>query len=167
LYYRLQVVPVSVPPLRQRLDDVPLLARYFADKHAARNGWPAAAIEGDAIHALLEHDWPGNVRELENTIERAVVLSGGRAISRSVITIESAPTAAECRVPFLRIHDNVQWAERETIRQALRSCARKHEAATRLGISPRALSHYLAKYPFLDAERGGTIDAPSSDLPRA
>jgi transcriptional regulator with GAF, ATPase, and Fis domain len=149
LYYRLHVVPISVPPLRQRADDVPVLARYFADKHAHRNGWPRPSIEQDAIHALLGHDWPGNVRELENTIERAVVLSGGRSIARSAITIEPAPAAADCRVPFLRIRDNVQWAERETIQQALRSCTNKKQAAARIGISPRALSYYLAKYSSL------------------
>jgi transcriptional regulator with GAF, ATPase, and Fis domain len=158
LYYRLQVVPISVPPLRSRLDDVPLLVRYFIDKHAGRNGWPPPPIDEDALRPLLEHDWPGNVRELENTIERAVVLSAGRAITRSTITIDPVPAAAECRVPFLRMDDNLRWAERETIQQALRSCARKSQAARCMGISARALSYYLAKHPGLDAPR--RVDAP-------
>ncbi|HEY7291714.1 MAG TPA: helix-turn-helix domain-containing protein [Vicinamibacterales bacterium] len=141
-----------MPPLRRRLDDVAALATHFAEKHAARNGWAAPTIEPDAIQGLREYHWPGNVRELENTIERAVVLSAGRAITRSAVAIEPVAASAECRVPFLRIRDNVQWAERETIQQALRSCRQKARAATSMGISPRALSYYLAKYSDLEAE---------------
>ncbi len=166
LYYRLQVVPIVVPPLRERIDDVPLLARHFVDKHAARNRWPVPSIEQDAIHALLEHDWPGNVRELENTIERALVLSAGRAITRSAIVIDAVAAVGVCHVPFLHMRDNVQWAERETIRQALRACPKKRQAAVRMGISPRALSYYLAKHPALRVDRDITANEPAVDLPR-
>ena len=75
LYYRLNVVPIRTPPLRERLEDLPELAARFLAKHARRLGKPVLSIEPDALAALLDHDWPGNIRELENTIERAVVLA--------------------------------------------------------------------------------------------
>ena len=148
LYYRLHVVPIDVPPLRKRMKDVPMLAEFFADKHAARS---ARTVELDdaAISALLEHDWPGNVRQLENTIERAVVLTAGRVIQRDAVVIEPSPTAATSAVPSLKLRDNIEWVERETVRRALGASKRKQDAAVLMGISPRALSYYLAKYPAL------------------
>jgi transcriptional regulator with GAF, ATPase, and Fis domain len=150
LYYRLHVVPIAVPPLRERLDDVPVLAEFFTDTHAARIG-RTMELDDAAISALQEHDWPGNVRQLENTIERAVVLSVERVIRRDAITIEPSRVAPMGDVPSLSLRENVEWAERETVRRALRASARKQDAATLMGISPRALSYYLAKYPALDA----------------
>jgi Nif-specific regulatory protein len=152
LYYRLHVVPIVVPPLRERLDDVPALAEFFADKHAARSG-RTLELEDDAVSVLQQHDWPGNVRQLENTIERAAVLTTGRVIRRDVIVIDPAPINASAAVPSLRLRDNLEWVERETVRRALRASPRKQDAAMLMGISPRALSYYLAKYPALDAER--------------
>jgi transcriptional regulator with GAF, ATPase, and Fis domain len=153
LYYRLEVVPIHVPPLRQRMDDVRLLSEYFVEKHAIRNGWSTPAIEADAIDALLNHDWPGNVRELENVIERGVVLTGGARITRSVVTLDPPRADPSTGMPSMRIRENVQWVERETIRRALRSSPKKRQAAALMGLSPRALSHYLAKYPSLAVER--------------
>ena len=150
LYYRLHVVPIPVPPLRRRLEDVRLLAEHFVEKHASRNGWGTPAVDSDAFEFLEQYDWPGNVRELENTIERALVLSAGETIHRRAIIIDS-PAVQTIGVPSLRIRDNVEWAERETILRALRSCTKKSDAARLMGISARALSHYLAKYRLLDA----------------
>jgi transcriptional regulator with GAF, ATPase, and Fis domain len=150
LYYRLHVVPIQVPPLRERLDDVPVLAEFLADKHAARSG-RTVELEDDAVSALQRHDWPGNVRQLENTIERAVVMTTGRVIAADAIVIEHSPVRATDAVPSLRLRDNVEWVEQETLRRALRASARKQDAAMLMGISPRALSYYLAKYPALDA----------------
>jgi transcriptional regulator with GAF, ATPase, and Fis domain len=148
LYYRLHVVPVDVPPLRQRLDDVPMLAEFFADKHAARSG-RTVELDEAAIAALQEADWPGNVRQLENTVERAVVLTSGRVIRREAVMIEPSPTTTRNAVPSLKLRDNLEWAERETVRRALGASKRKQDAAVLMGISPRALSYYLAKYPAL------------------
>jgi transcriptional regulator with GAF, ATPase, and Fis domain len=153
LYYRLEVVPIEVPPLRQRMDDVPMLAEYFVEKHANRNGWPTPAIEPGAIDALMNHDWAGNVRELENVIERSVVLTGGARITRTAVTLDPPRSDPSSGMPSMRIRENVEWVERETIRRALRACPKKAEAATLMGLSPRALSHYLAKYRSLDVER--------------
>jgi transcriptional regulator with GAF, ATPase, and Fis domain len=149
LYYRLHVVPIAVPPLRERMEDVPMLAEFFADKHAGPGR--TVELEEAAVSALQRHGWPGNVRQLENTIERAVVLTTGRLIPRDSIVIEGSPVAAAGDVPSLRLRDNLEWAERETVRRALRASTRKQDAAMLMGISPRALSYYLAKYPALDA----------------
>ncbi len=150
LYYRLQVVPIAIPPLRARADDIPMLAAHFIDKHATRAGKPIAAIEADAVRILQRHAWPGNVRELENTIERAVVLTAGRVITSESVTIEPAVGSRAVGVPSLSLKKNVEWIERETIRLALRASTKKRHAARLMGISPRALSYYLTKYPALE-----------------
>jgi transcriptional regulator with GAF, ATPase, and Fis domain len=150
LYYRLQVVPIAMPPLRARAEDIPMLAEYFADKHARRAGKPVAALEADAIRLLQRYEWPGNVRELENTIERAVVLTVGRVILSETVTIEPPATSRDVGVPSLSLRENVEWVERETIRRALRVSTKKRHAARLMGISPRALSYYLTKHPALE-----------------
>jgi two-component system nitrogen regulation response regulator NtrX len=81
LYYRLNVVPISVPPLRERRQDIPLLVRYFAATIAEREGAPVRKFREDAIQRLAAHDWPGNVRELRNTVERLLILSASTEIS--------------------------------------------------------------------------------------
>jgi len=77
LYYRLSVIPVELPPLRERRDDIPLLVDHFVRKHVGRTGKRIEQVDKPALDALSAYDWPGNVRELENTIERAVVLATG------------------------------------------------------------------------------------------
>src|SRR5918995_1782568 len=74
LYYRLNVIPIQIPPLRERREDIPVLVEHFVEKHRQRTGKPIARIEEEVVAALQKYEWPGNVRELENTIERAVVL---------------------------------------------------------------------------------------------
>ena len=81
LFYRLNVVPLHVPPLRERREDIPLLAQYFVDQLARRDGAPARALDPAAIEALTQMEWPGNVRELRNTIERLLILSTGNRIT--------------------------------------------------------------------------------------
>jgi transcriptional regulator with GAF, ATPase, and Fis domain len=150
LFYRLAVIPILVPPLRERIEDIPLLANHFVEKHAARCGKSIDPLGADVIASLVEYRWPGNVRELENTIERAVVLSTGRTITRDLVTTESAVTRQPAVVPSLRLRQNVEWMECETLRRALEVSTAKRHAAELMGISPRALSYYLAKYPFID-----------------
>jgi transcriptional regulator with GAF, ATPase, and Fis domain len=151
LFYRLHVVPIVVPPLRQRMEDIPMLAEYFAEKHAARMGKSIDALEDGVVPLLQEYHWPGNVRELENTIERAVVLATGSTITREAITLEGATNSrtAGVPVPSLKLRQNVEWIECETIRRALELSPVKQDAARLMGISPRALSYYLAKYPLI------------------
>jgi transcriptional regulator with GAF, ATPase, and Fis domain len=170
LFYRLHVVPIVVPPLRQRVEDIPMLVEYFVHKHATRNGKPINALEDGVIASLQQYHWPGNVRELENAIERAVVLATGPVITRDVITVEATTVSMEAtsaRAPSLRLHQNVEWIERETIRRALELSTVKRQAAKLLGISPRALSHYLAKYPHLERGRGHPSSGPPRNRDRA
>ena len=150
LFYRLHVVPIVVPPLRDRPEDIPMLVGHFVAKHAARCGRAIDALEEEAVEWLQQYHWPGNVRELENTIERAVVLTTGSTITRESLTIEMPMRGLATDVPSLKLRQNVEWIERETIRRALEMSTAKRDAARLMGISPRALSHYLAKYPFID-----------------
>jgi DNA-binding NtrC family response regulator len=147
LFYRLNVIPIELPPLRDRRDDIPALVEHFVRKHAQRTGRRIDRVDDAALAALQQYDWPGNVRELENTIERAVVLSTGAVISRDSISIAGAPPAPAMSLPSLKLRQNIEWVERETIRRALESARGvKKEAAEAMGISQRALSYYLGKY---------------------
>jgi transcriptional regulator with GAF, ATPase, and Fis domain len=153
LFYRLNVIPIVVPPLRERLDDIPLLVDHFVSRHAAQCGKHIDTVERGVIELLQSHHWPGNVRELENTIERAVALTMGSTIRLEAVTLDATVPPNRPELPSLKLRDNVEWIESETIRQALRRSATKQHAATLLGISRRALSYYLAKYRFIDANR--------------
>ena len=148
LFYRLHVVPIVVPPLRERMEDIPTLVEHFVCKHATRSGKTIDALEDGVVSSLQEYHWPGNVRELENAIERAVVLTTGPTITRDTVTVEAPAKAAAVGVPSLKLRQNIEWIERETIRRALAVSPVKGEAARLMGISPRALSHYLTKYSF-------------------
>jgi len=154
LFYRLHVVPIVVPPLRERLDDIPLLAEYFVDKHATRNAKPVTALQDGVVASLQNYHWPGNVRELENTLERAVVLTTGHMITRDVVTMATTTSVPTAGALSLQLHQNIEWIERETIRRALEMSTLKQQAARLLGISPRALAYYLAKYPVLEQAKG-------------
>jgi transcriptional regulator with GAF, ATPase, and Fis domain len=169
LFYRLHVVPIAVPPLRERPEDIPLLVEYFMEKHAAHCGKSINAIEDGAVASLQAYHWPGNIRELENTIERAVVLTRGSTIARDAVSIEATTSASAGTLPSLKLRHNVEWIERETIRRALEMSSVKRHAARLLGISPRALSHYLAKYPLIDQARGQRDPFPAraaTEIPR-
>jgi len=155
LFYRLHVVPIVVPPLRERLEDVPMLVEHFAHKHATRCGKSIDSLDGGIMARLQAHHWPGNVRELENAIERAVVLTTGSTISHEAITVGGTPSAQMSGIPSLRLRQNVEWVERETIRRALEMSTLKRQAARLMGISPRVLSYYLAKYPLIDQNGTG------------
>jgi len=147
LFYRLNVIPVHIPPLRERREDIPVLIDHFVRKHAQRTGKPIDSLEDGVLAALQQYDWPGNARELENTIERAVVLSTGRKLAVRDISVVAPPLTQTPALPSLRLHQNLEWAERETVRRALdQSRGVKKDAAELMGISQRALSYYLAKY---------------------
>jgi Nif-specific regulatory protein len=147
LYYRLNVIPVHVPPLRERREDIPPLVDHFVHKHAERAHKRVERVEDGVVEALQAYDWPGNVRELENTIERAVVLSTTGTISaRHIPTVEPGRTRAS-EPPSLNLKQNLECTERETILRALeRARGVKKDAAELMGISQRAMSYYLAKH---------------------
>ena len=148
LFYRLNVIPIEMPPLRDRPEDIPLLANHFVRRFAERTGKKIDGVDEKAMAELSGYGWPGNVRELENTIERAVVLSTGALLSSQSVWLMSATAApATAAIPSLRLQQNLEWAERETMRRALAQARGvKKDAAELMGISQRALSHYLAKY---------------------
>ena len=89
LFYRLNVFPVTLPPLRERVEDIPLLANYFIRRVCARLGRPPCVLSAGAMKSLEDYSWPGNVRELENIIERSIILCGGRSIDQEHIQVEA------------------------------------------------------------------------------
>jgi transcriptional regulator with GAF, ATPase, and Fis domain len=147
LYYRLNVIPIHIPPLRERPEDIRVLVEHFVAKHAQRAGKRIEGVEPGVIEALQGAEWPGNVRELENTVERAVVLSPTSVIGPDVVRIVGVNTTTSSGLPSLNLRQNLDWAERETVRRALGSSGGvKKDAAEVMGISQRALSYYLAKH---------------------
>jgi DNA-binding NtrC family response regulator len=147
LFYRLNVIPIQMPPLRERRDDIPVLVEHFVAKHAQRAGKRIDGLQPGVVAALQASDWPGNVRELENTIERAVVLSPGTIIGPDVVRILDAVNTPPPGLPSLNLRQNIDWTERETVRRAIDSAGGvKKDAAEAMGISQRALSYYLAKH---------------------
>jgi DNA-binding NtrC family response regulator len=146
LYYRLNVIPIHIPPLRERREDIPLLVEHFIAKHSSRAGKRIDGIASGVIETLQRSDWPGNVRELENTLERAVVLSTGPTIGPEVVTMFGVTPPAS-GLPSANLRQNLDWTERETVRRALEAAGGiKKDAAEAMGISQRALSYYLAKH---------------------
>jgi len=116
-----------------------------------RSGRAVERLDESAMAVLERYDWPGNARELENTIERAVVLSRDAIIRADAISGLRAAQVAAPGLPSMRLHQNMEWIERETIRRALDAAGGvKKDAAELMGISQRALSHYLAKHRLSD-----------------
>ena len=147
LYYRLHVIPIDLPPLRQRLDDLPALVDHFVQKFSQRLGKRITGVDETAMAELRRYHWPGNIRELENTIERAVVLTTSPRLTPDTVWVMGTAAAPTTGLPSLRLHQNVEWVERETIRRALeQSRGVKKDAAELMGLSQRALSHYLSKH---------------------
>ena len=137
LYYRLAVVPVRIPPLRERREDVPLLAAHFVQRYNHRTG-EGKVLTPEALAGLLTHDWPGNVRELENAIEQAAALSPGREIRAADVQLE--PHAAPPRRPGTRrARSPRQWRTRSAAPSRRRwRAARATSAASRASsASPR------------------------------
>ena len=147
LYYRLNVIPIHIPPLRDRREDIPVLVEHFVQKHAQRAGKRITGLAPGVLEALQASDWPGNVRELENTVERAVVLSPSAVIESSAVRVLGITPASASGLPSMNLRQNIEWTERETVRRALdNSAGVKKDAAELMGISQRALSYYLAKH---------------------
>jgi len=155
LYYRLNVMPLHIPPLRQRRDDIVPLARALVARAAARNGQVAPAFARAAEARLLEHDWPGNVRELDNVVQRALILHQGAVIETHDLMFEgglsasaAAPAvAAEATAPAEdSLTGDLKDHERRLIIGALSEGKGSRKfAAEKLGISPRTLRYKIAR----------------------
>jgi len=152
LYYRLRVVPVRIPPLRDRRDDIPLLAQHFLKQAARENGRRIDGIHQEAAGRLMRHDWPGNVRELENVIHRAVVVSTEPVIGPEHLLWDQAISASPAGAPeagdLSQLPDlTLREIERLWILRALaREEGNKSRAARRLGISVRTIRNKLRTY---------------------
>ncbi|MHC5054897.1 MAG: sigma-54-dependent transcriptional regulator [Planctomycetota bacterium] len=148
LFYRLDIVRIAVPPLRERRGDIPLLACSFLAIFTSKYGKTVREIEPDAMEALLRHDWPGNVRELENYIERAVVLAGGEALALGdfpgpVTGIEAGPASSCGSYGTL----NLREVERQTILKALEESGwNKALTSEKLGVFPSSLYKKMKRF---------------------
>ena len=146
LYYRLNVILLRVPPLRERMDDVPILAMHFVRKYAARENVHTASIAEEAMNVLLSYAWPGNVRELENAIERAVVLGRGEVLRLQDLPPQVHRRGDERR-PLIPAHLTLEEIEKLAIAQALRlTGGNKSEAAERLGIHRTSIYDKMRRY---------------------
>ena len=141
LYFRLNVVNLHVPPLRERRDDILPLARFFIDKYAVDFKKKVTGFASGAIEKMKSYPWPGNVRELQNAIERAVLLCDGVIIDAQYLTMESRPEGEQLTASDTL---NLEELERAAIQQALRTThGVQKEAAELLGISPRVLNYKI------------------------
>jgi two-component system response regulator HydG len=153
LFYRLNGMPLNVPPLRERQEDIPLLAQHFMKKFAEKNRKIVKGFVPLAMDMLINYEWPGNVRELENAIERAVILLTGEHITEQQLPLnitEKYPDLMESPTPEIRVTDgsrSLEEIEREAIMETLKaSGANKAEAARRLGITRKTLHNKLKNY---------------------
>jgi len=146
LYYRLAVVDLHLPPLRERSDDIPLLVGHFVDRIAQRDGRKPPQIEGEALAALQDYPWPGNVRELENFMEKVMIFCRGPRISLAALPWEVRRTPREPQDAF-SLKQAVERMEREYLRKALAATGgNRTQAARLLEISLRALQYKLKEY---------------------
>ena len=153
LFYRLNVMPLKVPPLRERQEDIPLLAQHFLEKFAEKNRKPVKGFVPLAMDMLLNYDWPGNVRELENAIERAVILLSGEYITEKQLPLnvtEKYPaleTSMAVAVPITDGTRSLEEIEKEAVLATLKaSDGNKAEAARRLGVTRKTLHNKLKNY---------------------
>ena len=148
LYYRLNVFPIHLPPLRERRDALPVLTEYLVSRAARQIGRAISLVEPEVLAAFSGYDWPGNIRELQNVIERAVILSSGR------ITLNELPELIRRPVqsPPVTSDGSLQNREQAAILEVLTQCGgNRRLAAERLGISKRTLQYRLKEYGLTDS----------------
>ncbi len=160
LYYRLNVVPISIPPLREHKEDIPYLADHFITRFAASSGKNIRGISPQAMKVLSDFHWPGNIRELENILERAVVMAAGEEIGSGDIHLDIAArpeggslssSASGSVQPILPPGSTLEQFEDEIIKEALRRAGgNKSQAARLLGLSRNALRYRLSKIGVAD-----------------
>ncbi len=162
LYYRLNVINIRVPPLRERKEDIPLLAEHFLTKEGEKSGQPKKVLTKRALEKLYDYPWPGNVRELQNEIERIVVLSGTEGkLTADMLSPKVLEIGEKAKVQGARVHgklkDALEELEREMIKEGLRRTGwNKSKLAKELGISRAGLIMKVEKYG-LDKRRMAKI----------
>jgi len=169
LYYRLRVVEIRLPPLRERKEDIPLLTRHFAEKFSQRDGKKVDELPTEVLAAICAHDWPGNVRELENELRRAVVLAGDELrlehLSSGVLERRGVRVGVDGAVEGgVDMKSAVADLERRSIEAAMLAAGgNKSRAAAELGISRFALQRKLDKYGLDALRREGAGDDPAPE----
>jgi DNA-binding NtrC family response regulator len=148
LFYRLSVIPIHLPPLRERKEDIPILVNHFLEKFAQKNREPVKSISDDGIELLLHYSWPGNIRELENLIERLVVISTNKEIEPLLIGQHvSNQLNRSGEDKKLSLEESVNAYEKNLIMQAMKKAnGIKNRAAKYLGVSTSVLYYKLEKY---------------------
>jgi DNA-binding NtrC family response regulator len=157
LFFRLNVVDITLPPLAERADDIPLLADRFLKEYCAKNGKQIEGLTPDAVNLLVSYDWPGNVRELRNTLEKMVVLARSERLSardvpaniREAVKGRSAGTA---RAPLLTVGSLAETERRKIMAVLEKNGGNRTRAADELGISRRTLHRKLREYKEQQAE---------------
>ncbi|HET9157221.1 MAG TPA: helix-turn-helix domain-containing protein, partial [Myxococcaceae bacterium] len=164
LFYRLNVVAVTLPPLRERKSDIPLLVSHFIQKFAKDYGKPVRGLLPGTLNVLLRYNWPGNVRELENVIERAVVLTRGPDLTTDELPPAlSGPRPSGAKPGGLIPGATFREIEREAILQTLELVdGSTSRAAAMLGISTRKIQYRLKEY---SEERGEESQSTDEDTP--
>ncbi len=150
LFYRLNVITLEVPPLRERTDDIPVLAGHFMERFAAKNRKQIRGFTPRAMDLLVRHDWPGNVRELENAVERAVILAPGEFVTEEDLPLHLLQQESE-RAPAAGFQglggQSLEEVEKQAVRATLEAAGgNKSEAARRLGITRATLHSKIKKY---------------------
>jgi Nif-specific regulatory protein len=188
LYYRLNVVAIELPPLRERREDIPALARFFLERHSEEHHRDAPELTPEVIKILLDHDWPGNVRELENYMERAVVMANGGPLTPNLLTppgqgarrwraprarggndlpslIQQLVRAGIQTLPEGTLNERVVGAvERELIEQVMIACGRVQvTAAKRLGINRNTLHKKVSDYERMAQGLSVSSQPPASE----
>jgi DNA-binding NtrC family response regulator len=167
LYYRLHVINIYLPPLRERKDDIPYLSQNFIEKYGVENGKPTLDLTADALDLMMEYDWPGNVRELENVVERAVVLSTGAHIGPELVPehVRSAPMfhIPKFVVPpeGISFKDVITNVEKRLIESTLEAAGGvQKKAAELLKIKPTTLNEMIKRYEIGTRRRKSSSDEP-------
>ena len=148
LYYRLNVITLALPPLRERRDDIPAMVKFFADKFARELGYSPLEIDENAMACMVDYSWPGNIRQLRNVLERAVIMSGGGTIKEEHLAIEAGEVSAKAGAadPFEQ-GLTLEEMEKMMIERALEKAGGvQKKAAQLLGISPRVINYKIRKH---------------------
>ncbi len=176
LYYRLHVITVQLPPLRDRKDDIPLLVQHFFEKYGEENNKPGMELSPEALDLLFEYDWPGNVRELENVIERAVVLSNGSRIGVDLVP-DHVRSSRRFQMPQfvvppegISFRDVITDFEKRLIESTLEAAGGvQKRAAELLHIKPTTLNEMIKRHDIRPrrkkAANGTAGSRPSADAP--
>jgi DNA-binding NtrC family response regulator len=170
-YYRIAVIPLPIPPLRERREDIPLLVRHFLRQVAEEQGIAEKKITTEAMRLLEAHPWPGNVRELENLIERTVALEAGSLVSTSSLPesflrpahVPEEATLAPFDLPLgnFSLEEHLRWIGSRLMQQALdRAAGVQTEAAKLVGMSERSFRYYAKKYRLRRDEEEEPYDEP-------